>query len=111
VQDVVGWLNNLATKINNLTLPDWLTPGSPTPFEMGLRGISDAMKGLSGVALPELGGGLGGLQMAGAGAGAGGGSSVIIQSITFNGQSAPRNASEATESANLIRDALKARGL
>lgn len=28
-------------------LPDWATPGSPTPFEIGLRGISDALQGVA----------------------------------------------------------------
>jgi len=28
-------------------LPDWLVPGSPTPFELGLRGIADAVAPLS----------------------------------------------------------------
>ena len=31
-----------------MELPDWLKPGSPTPFEMGLRGISDALDELYG---------------------------------------------------------------
>jgi TP901 family phage tail tape measure protein len=44
INDAVGWLENLAEKIRNLPdLPDVLTPGSPTPFEIGLRGISDAL--------------------------------------------------------------------
>jgi hypothetical protein len=111
VKDVVDWLNNLARKINELKLPDWLTPGSPTPFEMGLRGISDAMKDVSGLAMPQFGAGLGGLPtMAGAGAGAGG-SSATIGSINFYGQSAPKNEREAKESADLVRDELKKRGL
>jgi hypothetical protein len=28
-------------------IPDWLRPGSPTPFEVGLRGIADAMGGVN----------------------------------------------------------------
>jgi hypothetical protein len=31
-------------------LPDWMVPGSPTPLEMGIRGISDAIN-----KLPDLG--------------------------------------------------------
>lgn len=27
-------------------LPDWILPGLPTPFEMGLRGIEDAIRDL-----------------------------------------------------------------
>lgn len=42
ISTVIGWLNSLASRLNSLKLPDWLTPGSPTPFEWGLRGIADA---------------------------------------------------------------------
>ena len=34
----------LAAKVKNFKLPDWLTPGSPTPFELGLLGIEEALK-------------------------------------------------------------------
>jgi TP901 family phage tail tape measure protein len=44
VQSVIGWIKDLTEKLKNITLPDWLTPGSPTPFEIGLRGIADAMQ-------------------------------------------------------------------
>jgi hypothetical protein len=37
-------LSGFKEQISSLKLPDWLTPGSPTPLEMGLRGISAAMK-------------------------------------------------------------------
>jgi hypothetical protein len=40
---VVGKVNGFAQKIASIRLPSWLTPGSPTPFELGLLGISDAM--------------------------------------------------------------------
>lgn len=33
-------------------IPSWLRPGSPTPFEIGLRGIASAAKGVAG-ALPQ----------------------------------------------------------
>lgn len=52
-------IRNLANSIRNLDLPDWLTPGSPTPFETGLRGINSAladttrlMRSFGDVALP-----------------------------------------------------------
>lgn len=44
IKDVIGWLKDLKDKIASLKLPDWLTPGSPTPFELGLRGIASALK-------------------------------------------------------------------
>src|SRR3990167_3445392 len=48
-------------------IPDWLIPGSPTPFERGLRGIAGAMDELR-----QPGLGLGGLVPAGGRAGGGG---------------------------------------
>lgn len=43
IDTVSGWIGNLATAIGGLELPDWLTPGSPTPFETGLHGIARAL--------------------------------------------------------------------
>jgi hypothetical protein len=54
IETVVGWLGDLAERIRNIELPDWLTPGSPTPFEIGLRGIGEAMRELSRVRVPSL---------------------------------------------------------
>lgn len=54
VQKLVDWLSDLADKIRNLELPDWLTPGSPTPFELGLKGINDQMKALTTGQLPQF---------------------------------------------------------
>ena len=52
---VVDWLKDLASAIRNLSLPSWLTPGSPTPFELGLVGIGEAMSDLSHKELPRFG--------------------------------------------------------
>jgi len=57
IQSAITWLKNLADRINNLTLPDWLTPGSPTPFELGLIGISKALRELN-QELPQMAKGL-----------------------------------------------------
>jgi len=57
--------NQIALFINKLKLiklPDWLTPGSPTPFEMGLVGIIDTMGTLSDTMIPKLARSLGTLQ-------------------------------------------------
>jgi hypothetical protein len=58
---VSGILQMLAEKLNqfnvmlqNMTLPSWLTPGSPTPFEMGLRGIDSALNSLNGKNMPAM---------------------------------------------------------
>lgn len=43
IQNTTKYFNDLAAQIRELKLPDWLTPGSPTPLELGLRGIGDAL--------------------------------------------------------------------
>jgi phage-related protein len=35
IQEVIKWINQVVE-----AMPDWLIPGSPTPMEMGLRGIA-----------------------------------------------------------------------
>lgn len=45
IQSATTWLNTLASNITALQLPAWLTPGSPTPFELGLLGIAAALQG------------------------------------------------------------------
>lgn len=54
VGSVIQWINTLAENIDNLELPDWLTPGSPTPLELGLIGIGRAMRDLNTMELPEF---------------------------------------------------------
>ncbi|HQF63791.1 MAG TPA: hypothetical protein PLT26_14930 [Anaerolineaceae bacterium] len=54
IDGVIGWIQDMTEAIKGLELPDWLTPGSPTPWEIGLIGIKDAMRDLSRTALPEL---------------------------------------------------------
>ena len=54
VQGAIRWLNNLADSISSLSLPSWMTPGSPTPWEIGLRGVSAAMADLSRTTMPRL---------------------------------------------------------
>lgn len=54
VSNTIDWFKQRWDSIRDIKLPDWLTPGSPTPFELGLRGIADAIEGM-----PDLGGRLG----------------------------------------------------
>jgi TP901 family phage tail tape measure protein len=54
VKDVTKWLGDLATSISNLKLPDWLTPGSPTPWEVALRGIGNALQTSVGPGLSTM---------------------------------------------------------
>jgi len=60
IKSVTDWLGDLAGTIGEMKLPDWLTPGSPTPFEIGLRGIGSAMEDLARIRVPELSTALGG---------------------------------------------------
>jgi hypothetical protein len=57
IRPVINFVRTLADKISRIRLPDWLIPGSPTPLEMGLRGIADAFSHARSVAkdfaLPE----------------------------------------------------------
>jgi len=75
--DAINWVidkfNQMADAARNAinAIPDWLVPGSPTPLELGLRGIGDALGDVN----RQMGGAFGGLspQMPMAGQGAGGG--------------------------------------
>lgn len=53
---VFDWLtlriNRVAQLLSSLQIPSWLTPGSPTPLEMGVRGIVDALKLMEGASMP-----------------------------------------------------------
>jgi len=62
-------INNVLEAVRRLTLglididvPDWLKPGSPTPFEIGLKGIRGELQDLYRQDLPALNTGLQGLQ-------------------------------------------------
>jgi len=58
IRDIIQWvidkINALADAISNIVLPPWLTPGSPTPFEMGLRGINAELAKLARASLPAI---------------------------------------------------------
>lgn len=43
VNGVVSKLNSFAESVRNVKLPPWLTPGSPTPWEIALLGIGTAI--------------------------------------------------------------------
>jgi len=54
LQAVTTWLNNVAGKLNSMHLPSWMTPGSPTPWEIGLWGVNDALQAVGNMSLPNL---------------------------------------------------------
>lgn len=54
INALIDAINSLGFALDNLEIPAELVPGSPTPFEMGLRGITSAMDTLSKKSLPEF---------------------------------------------------------
>lgn len=54
IGSVIGFLNDMAASLSNMALPDWMTPGSPTPWEIGLLGVGKAMSQLSRSELPSF---------------------------------------------------------
>ena len=49
-----GGLDSMTTSLRNVSLPSWLQPGSPTPFEEGLSGISKIATILVNTSLSKL---------------------------------------------------------
>lgn len=49
-----GFLQKMADALNSLVLPAALTPGSPTPFEIGLWGIYDALRAVNNTGLKGM---------------------------------------------------------
>ncbi len=88
IDSVVGWLDDLAEKISSFNLPWWLRPGSATPLEKGLLGISkaarDAARAMRDLDRAQPGDiGLGGFPGAPGGAGAGVGGQPLILAPVF----------------------------
>ncbi len=54
ILDIVSAIGELSSSLSGLSLPAWLTPGSPTPWEIGMVGIRTQMKGLSDNELPRM---------------------------------------------------------
>lgn len=57
VDTVIGWIEDLTSSLEDIELPDWLTPGSPTPFELGLLGIASAAQ-VATVGIDDMAGAL-----------------------------------------------------
>lgn len=54
LNELFGWIGDVGAGLMNLQLPSWLTPGSPTPLEIGVDGINQAMRTLATTTLPSL---------------------------------------------------------
>lgn len=52
IKAVTEWIGKLADALAGVQIPPELTPGSPTPFELGLRGIGKAARSLTGDLVP-----------------------------------------------------------
>jgi tape measure domain-containing protein len=54
IESVIGWLKKMADKLASIKLPDWLTRGSPSPFEITLTGINKGLMDVAKKGLPEF---------------------------------------------------------
>jgi TP901 family phage tail tape measure protein len=54
IKELVGWFKKLAQAAASFALPYPIDPHSPTPFEIGLRGINDAVGELTRTGFPKL---------------------------------------------------------
>lgn len=79
IKKITDLFNGLADMVRGIDFGA-LMPGSPTPFELGIRGIHRAMQDLSSTALPEF---QARMSFAGEGAGAGGASQQITHANYF----------------------------
>lgn len=91
IDEVKSKFEGLRNLLSGFSLPDVLTPGSPTPFEEGLIGIGRAMDKLKNRQIPDFqqgmslaGGGLPALAGGGALAGGRGGAMTINVEIHHN---------------------------
>ena len=105
---LTGGLIDLASAFLGIDVPDWLKPGSPTPFEMGLKGIHGQIKKMTATSLPGLSMGL---QVdPNNGQVGGGGNQISLGGIAVTIQG---NADEAAVRSGVslgIQDALRATG-
>lgn len=54
IQTVIAGINALTAALAGVELPPALTPGSPTPFEIGLKGINQQLKQMAAATLPSV---------------------------------------------------------
>jgi len=82
VQGVIKWLNDLASKLNSISIPDWLQGHSPPPMANWFSSISDAAQQFAKTDLPALRFGLNGMAPAlgQSGIGGAGGSNSSVAS-------------------------------
>lgn len=54
IKDVTKFFEDLVKLLKDFVLPKDLTPGSPTPFENGLRGIASALREVNSIGMPAF---------------------------------------------------------
>jgi len=54
VKDVTSFIGGLSSALNAVKVPDIFQPGSPTPFEMGMRGIAQQLDTMTRMTLPAF---------------------------------------------------------
>lgn len=54
LQPIIDLIGNIKDALGDISLPDWMNPGSPTPWETGLLGVGKAMQQLSRQHIPAL---------------------------------------------------------
>lgn len=110
ISDSIGKIIEFAERILDIKLPAILTPGSPTPFENGLRGINDALDETSKRKVPGLQSAfdrIGSVNFAAAG-GQQGNITIPHVSVTINGNA---NENDVRRGVHLgISDAMRAAG-
>lgn len=113
IKSITDKVNDLKNALANMTLPSWLTPGSPTPFEIGLWGIGKAMDNLNDRGLPQLNVGFGSLASnsplaEGIGAGGSFGQSIVVN-VDARGANDPAAIKRAAKDG--VREALREAGI
>ncbi|MDY7078010.1 MAG: hypothetical protein SXV54_13930 [Chloroflexota bacterium] len=98
IREVRDWIWSLKDSFNSLSLPDWLTPGSPTPLETGLLGIERAF-----AKLPSF-------QVAASG-GLGGSAPMPITVVNHFGPGSVRNDQDILRVADAITRSMEIRGV
>lgn len=102
LDDFKGVLDLITGALKDLKLPDWLIGKSPTPLEMGLRGIVEVMDRLNRVELPGLTRGIGELQLqpiaaVGGAGGFRGGDTIFNQDLTIHSNARTEQVADSFE--------------
>ena len=66
LQPIIDLINQVKDALAQVELPEWMTPGSPTPWELGLKGVREQMALLNTRELPGLQANLQGFEKSGA---------------------------------------------